>query len=306
METLAQVDYRQHNLEDEEIDIGSVVKYSVESGLRASSVVSFRVPADPERFTDLNRTFIRLELRVTKNDGEALGDEDEPFLDWQGIHSLFIGCDVKFNDTCVSNMSSYPFTAAVARYLGSTRVLREDLWDYLDGCWFLPVGKPNVSNEHGDFGRQAALFKNSRTVTLSGRLMSDVFCSARQFLPPGVSISIDLRRAADSFALCSKDKTGYHVELERASIFLRRVSLQPSFRKIATSSMESGVHFVFNRLETHIMSVPAKTSVWNWINCPTFPQFHSIEGVSQSVLKTVEGYSLTLICNKTQHLDNRK
>ena len=110
------------------------MKSTLDKGLEGG-VLSWRIPGDPERYSDLNKTFMRVSFRVTRKDGTVLTDEDKPFLDPQGIHALFSSCEVAFNGFSVSMMRQYPFTTALARSLATTKAVRDDCWDYLDGSW---------------------------------------------------------------------------------------------------------------------------------------------------------------------------
>ena len=114
-----------------------VVKQTITQGCNDGATLSFRFPADPDRFTDLNSTMFRLTVSVTMPDGTypnfAGGVHQEVWLDPQGMHSLFSSVEVRFNDEVVSTMTMYPFTTALVRCLGMSRDLKTDVWDVLDG-----------------------------------------------------------------------------------------------------------------------------------------------------------------------------
>ena len=115
------------------IDQSFVVKATQSQGLNDGGVISFRIPADPERFTDLNTILLRLEVSVQKPDGGTPGDDDDPVtIDAEGMHALFHSVTVRFNERAVTEMNAYPYTAKLCRMLGMSEGLREGVFDTLD------------------------------------------------------------------------------------------------------------------------------------------------------------------------------
>lgn len=322
MESVGQIDFSKHQLVDNEAELTHIVKYTLDSGLEGDgSVLNFRIPGDPSRFTQLNKTRLEVQFYVTRADGSplhtgeqavhiepedpgkkapaenkdkeednkketpkktkkrakrALGEKDIVFLDMQGIHSLFSSCDVKMNNVLVSSMTAYPYTTALCRNLGCTAELRENVWDYLEGSFMKLMGTSSVpltmKVDGTHFLDQAERLyghgnDSSRMVTFTSKVYSDVLTSAGQLLPPNISLNIEMRRAPNSFTLCTNDDEHYQLHLKSASLYLHRVQLVPELTNRALSSMQDGAHIVFNRLETRMMSVPAKSTVWNWLNC---------------------------------------
>ena len=122
-------------VENVESEVSHMVKQTLDRGISDSGVLSFRIPADSDRFTDLNKIYMRVELKVRHVDGTPLAEEDVVCLDTEGMHSLFASCDVSFNGEVVSSMNSYPFTTHISRMLGTSSDMRTR---YLDlGGWFL-------------------------------------------------------------------------------------------------------------------------------------------------------------------------
>lgn len=207
-------------------------------------------------------------LHVEKLNGDVLGPEDVVFLERNGIHSLFSSCDVRMNDEIVSSMTAYPYTSTLSRYLGCSMGIRESVWTDLDGSWVNLLGKSDlVGVDESQFMSQIAKIAKSRSITLYGRVYSDVLTSCRQYLPPGVSLGIDLRRSPDAFALNSvKTVDGYRINIETASLYLQRLRLKPSLLPSVLSSITSQASLVFNRFETKMMAIPKGAKVWRWLD----------------------------------------
>ena len=94
-----------------------------------------------------------------------------------------------------------------------------------------------------------------------GRIYSDILTSSRQFLPPNVTLGIDLRRAPDAFSIISHANVNYKVNISSASIYVRRMRLRSS------SIPRDNMNLTFNRLETRMMPIANNAGVFRWQNC---------------------------------------
>ena len=268
METLSRLSYNQASVTDSEFDEGLVIKQTINEGLNDGAVLAFRVPAHPHRFTDLSTAMLSLEYVIQKGGGQAVAT-DMVFLEPGGMHSLFQTCDVRFNGVLVSSMTSYPHSAALCRYLGTSQNVREGVYDELDGSWPIGYLKRLSLTDLTDI-----LFMKPVAAALGeqcfvGRIFSDVLSSCRQLLPPGVSMEIDLRRAANHFSLCSnKEQThNFKVKIKSASLLVRRLTLRPPIHSRVMDSLQGGATLQFNRLDCRIMSLKAGVRIWKWLDC---------------------------------------
>ncbi len=253
-----------------ETEVAFTMKQTINQGLNDGGVLSFRVPADNDRFTDLNSILLRLELGIRKSNGSDLADTDNVFIDGGGMHSLFSSCDIRFNDDVVSTMSSYPYTAAVSRYLGSTTHARMNIWDNLDGSWDWGSrrGKSDLTAAELPDTLMPVVARVGKQSTVIGRIYSDILMSSRQYLPPGVTLGIDLRRAPEHFGLCSIQGEGnFKVDIKSASIYVRRLHLRQSITDKVKETVQGGASLTFNRLETRTMSIPKSSRIYRWLNC---------------------------------------
>ena len=237
------------------------VKQTISQGLNDGGVLSFRVPADPERFTDLNTILLRLELGVVKSDGTAFAAGNKVFLDAGGMHSLFSSCEVRFNDKVVSTMTLYPYTTAVSRYLGSSASVRDGIWDTLDGTWSIQNKKSDMTRQDAQLASTSKHARVQGNAVLIGRIYSDVLMSSRQYLPPGVTLGIDLRRAPEAFSLTSHEDIACKAKIQSASIYVQRTLLRNS------NVPREGMNLTFNRLEARLMSIAEGSGVFRWLNC---------------------------------------
>ena len=266
MEGLNKLDYSIPDTGAVETDIVQTLRFQLSQGLDDESVLSWRIPADPTRFTDLNTILLRLEVTL-QLDGADPPDGRQACLDENGMHSIFSSCDVRFNDVVVSSMQSYPYTSKLCRMLGASSDVREKVWDTLDGTRSPELKKSNTQTN--DAGAIAVIKSHmdriEKKAILIGRVYSDVLMSARQFLPPGVSLGIDLRRAPDAFALMSNAAHSFKLHISNASLYVTRLRLRPSL--VPKALDESGSSIAFNRLETRMITIPKGSKNFWFLNC---------------------------------------
>ena len=256
-----------------EEDVEQHVKVVLSQGLNDGSVLSFRLPADPERFTDLSSILLQLQVSLCAPDGtlihvkpEEQVEEDHVCLEGGGMHSLFKTCDVLFNDKHVSNMSYYPISATIIRYLGSASNVRQ-VWSNFDATFDYQLKKSDLTA--GDAPAWMDDYRdteyNKRECT--GRIYSDVLMTTQQLLPPGVDITINLRRAPDSFSLISNEAGDYKARIETAAVLAKRLKLRPSLVSSMRKDFSSGVYLNYNRLEAYAISILKSVQMQRWINC---------------------------------------
>ena len=109
---MSRLNYNQREISDAEPELGLTIKRTL--NVNDLNVLNFRIPADGERFSDLNTMLLSVEFSIVQSNGKNLGDKDKPFIDFNGISSLFSSCDVKFDGEIVSSMGNYAYSAALA------------------------------------------------------------------------------------------------------------------------------------------------------------------------------------------------
>lgn len=273
METIARLNYSSGPIEDPEDGLGHIVKRTIETNTFASSILSFRIPPDAERFSDLSNVLLAVDIHVERADGTKLGKDDKPFMAMMGMHSLFKSCDVRFDGRVVSTMGAYPYTAAIMRILGSTLDHRLML-KALDGTEDMGLARSSLDfgkdqpKEDGRFRYLQKRLEGSKSMRLCGRIYSDVLGSSRQYLPPNVELGIDLRRAPDSFSVnCTLDTVQYRVVIDSASLYVKRLAIKPSLIARPLATLKNDASMVFNRLDTRIRTLPEGQKMWNWLDC---------------------------------------
>jgi hypothetical protein len=267
---VSSLDYVLPDLEDRESDVSVTIKSTLSEGLNHGGVIAFRIPRDTERFTDLSSISLSIEFQILKNDGTAAVDDDKVWIDSSGIHSFFSTCQVSFNGEVASTTNAYPQTASLCRRLGENKYVRETCFDVLDGTWQCDNLKRTDITDYDENKFMEARGPGNVVRTLYGKIYSDVLQSCGQLLPPGVSIGVDLRRANDYLTLDSIKVQEAGVTFKpyviSASLYVRRLKLQPTLHQRVLQDISDGATLKFNRLETRVMT--AKTgSVFRWLDC---------------------------------------
>jgi hypothetical protein len=275
METINRLDYDRPEVTDAEVDVSFLVKQTLTQGCNDGATLKFRFPADPDRYTDLNSTLLRLTVGVYLPDGtqpnyehagggdgeeeeeeEEVVHHQETWLDPEGMHSLFSHVEVLFNDEVVSTMTMYPFTTSLVRHLGMVAPMRTEAWDELDGTHNHQELKTDYLGANIGIEEQSWAAQIRHDKTLYGRIFSDILTSSRQYLPPGVTLGINLRRAPDRFSLVTNAAAhDYKLRISAASVYIKRLQLRPSLYPRGLPGT-GGRHLTFNRLECRMMAIP--------------------------------------------------
>jgi len=274
---------------DREFSFGHKVHTTLTQGVNDGSVLSFRIPADRYRHTDMNKTLLDIKFRITKSDltdltpaDTATVKKDAVFLDTGGIHSMFSVVELYLNDVLISNMNAYPFTSTLCRYLGTSRDIREQVWDQLDGTGESFQLKCSDYRVGGDVFAATRLKDSYKIQMYRGRVFVDFMNSVRQLLPPGVAIQLDLRRGPKHLALGSattkkgpnegdgfvdQESGKYRIHIESATLILDRLQLTPEVTARSLSLLQNGgVHMVYNSLDTRATVIDKGEIVWNWLD----------------------------------------
>lgn len=268
MESLSRINYNLDKIADMEPEVSYTVKQTISQGINDGGVLSFRLPPDSERFTDLNTLILRLEVGIKTAKGTDVDATKVVCLEPGGMYSLFSSCEVRFNEDIVSTMTSYPYTTTLSRYLGCAKEIRDGVMDTLDGTY--PFTQDYSKVDTGENSKAMMKKRRSRIEpgsVLVGRIYSDILTSSRQYLPPGMSLGIDLRRAPDAFSLLSPEATdNYKIVITSASIYARRHKLIPKLVPHALESVKNG-GVTFNRLETRLTSIKQGVYIFRWNDC---------------------------------------
>ena len=229
------------------------------STLSYGAPIQFTINGDTEFYLDLQNTFLHIKAKVTKADGTNLDDRATvaPVNNW--LHSLFSQVDVYLNGTLITpSDNSYPYRAYLSSLLTTNPyvkkgVLTSELY-YQD-----TPGKLDIEQaEHNDgLKSRQALSSKSKTLDLYGPLAIDISQQSK-FLPPGVTVQINLTPSKSSFNLIADDPAqGYKSVITHASLHVRKSKVNPGIilahEKVLSNTTAK---YPIKRIGTKIFGIP--------------------------------------------------
>jgi hypothetical protein len=191
--------------------------------------IEFNV-TESEHFTSLHETKLKLTCKVTKkakaacdhaNTDTTLKDRVAPINNV--FHSMFSKVCVYINGHLAEMSDNYPYKAYLSTLMSYDKNVM-DARGVLTG-WSKDTAKhmdiaASDSTNAGSVARGAS-FASSKTVTMIGRLMSDMFMQGRS-IPPQTKIRVVLYPALDSFVLMAPASKEYEMHIESAELLILR------------------------------------------------------------------------------------
>lgn len=226
---------------------GIVTEYIPISSIGDNSPIEFNIPGG-EDYIDLGRTFLYLKVKLydaKENKVLAAGAKVGPVNLW--LHSLFSQVDVKLNDKLVTNsINTYAYKAYYETLLSygtdakDTR-LSSEMW-YKDSEPFNEVDPHRTEGEvNSGFAARGKATGRGKEVEMMGRLHCDIFQQDR-YLLSGVDMNIKLIRAPEAFHLMAAAGSGFKTIITEASLFVRKVRLNPTITLEHNTQLSQGMH----------------------------------------------------------------
>lgn len=210
------------------------------------SQVKFYIPGTSDSFIDLSMSQLRIVMKIVKDDGSDLADDDVVSTVQLPIASMFNQIDMEINGKSVSSSTKlYAYRAMMETVMESGR----------DECWMTPAGY-HFSDE-GDtkvdpafFTAFAPRYAKSAQVEIQGPLFLDLF-TQNKLIPPQCAIMLRMTRASNEFSLYAKDDVKkYRIKIKDMSLILTHCELQPEYRLgIERSVMTKLMQFPMKQIE---------------------------------------------------------
>jgi hypothetical protein len=210
-------------LKQESIEHSYKMEYGPMGAITDSGPIAFEIPKSDKLFTDLGGIYLEVTLRVTKENGTVLDNDDRDkiqpcnnFLD-----ALFSRVSVSINDTPVgSDGNFHPQISLIKNLLTydyeslKSTVSRSIGWDK---DYNYPVDHPQMRH---------LWIAESKSTTFLGKL-SDNFLTTKNLMIPHVPISIVLHRSPAHFCLIREMNIHdtYKINIENCTLIVRRVKL---------------------------------------------------------------------------------
>lgn len=176
----------------------------------SSNTIEFNLSGQGTEYIDMSETRLYVRVKVVTSDGKDVTDNQVSLVKlWP--HALFRQCDVYLNGTLVTNASGlYQYLAYISSELSFPSTVKENQLKVLEHSagWDVKAAQPRAEG----------------LVRLHLPL-----CNQPRLIPNGVRLHLRLMRTPDDFVINKKAGDGtFKVELEKVSLFVRRVIPTPS------------------------------------------------------------------------------
>lgn len=176
--------------------------YPTSSFKDSQAPLELRCPADFVHYYDPHDSYIWLKLRIRKfvnNEEVDLEETDKIAPSSCFLHALFSTCQVWMNGVPVSRCPQlYSYVGAMQTILMESEEDKKTL--LTSELFYRDTVKNTFSSSNTGWNARHELTKTSKVFYCAGRLRSEIFNQIK-YLPPGVTISIQLFRNPPSFAL---------------------------------------------------------------------------------------------------------
>ena len=237
---------------------GLWVEYHPLATLAAGAPIEFAVSGATADYIDLSNTYLYVKAKVLRQDGTnpAADAVFAPVNYW--IHSLFSQVDVSLNNILVTpSENTYPYRA----YIESTlNYGREAKTTHLTSALYYQDTANHLESlneaENDGFRARAAHAAAGREVDMIGRLHCDIFHQER-YLLNGVDVKIRLIPSKSTFNLMTAAAANFKSVISHASLFVRKVRLNPSVTLSHAKALERGTaKYPLKRVVVKTFSIP--------------------------------------------------
>ena len=261
-----------------ELDLFSVppTQVSLEKGhwvdhLPVSSVsdggpITFLCPGT-EDYVDLAKTILVVRAKVTKANGDDLGQDEKVGIVNNFLHSLFKQVDVFLKGKQVTQATgTYAYRAYLETLLNygpaAKRSQLTAAMFYKDTSTKMDTADPTLAGDHANVNlglkKRYEFSKESGIIEMAGPIFCDVFMSERLLLS-NVDLKILMNRNVDEFCLmASEADADYRVKLTEVYLKIRKVKVNPSISIAHELALKKGpAIYPVRRVECKSFIIPA-------------------------------------------------
>lgn len=215
---------------EEEYDVAIPAKT-----VRRAGPLEFTIPAGDQVYRDLNNSLLEITCKVTQADGANLEADAAVAPVNLLLHALIKSADIQLNGTRVNDPSDlYAERAYLETVMSHTEnVLKTrgaaEGWEKDDMSRMnrILLAAANNVEPNGGFVKRARWCAQSRQLTLTGRLHSDLFHQPLD-IPAGIQIDVKLALNKDEKVLMAAANATFKVDILAARLLVRTKKLTPS------------------------------------------------------------------------------
>ena len=228
------------------IETGAWIQYNPVTALAHGVPIEFNILGTGQEYFDLANTLLYVSAKIIKADGTDIDNTNAVGPVNLTLHSMFSEIDIKLNDTMITTTNNtYAYRAYLETLVSfgseaKASQLRSAMY-YKDTANAMAEGNPHDANAR-NIGLKArhALFANSHTVEMIGKIHGDLFFTDR-YLPSDCSLHIRLVKNKDAFCLMSDEQNpSYKLQIISCKIYVRKVKISPSVFMAHAKALEVG------------------------------------------------------------------
>ena len=234
------------------------------TSIGASDTIEFLCAANSGVYTDLASSYLHVKVKIAAPDGENLDADVQVGSVNLWLYALFSQVEVFLNNKLVTPSSTaYPYRAYIEMILNFSKDAKDS---HLTFALFYKDAAEEANVNTG-LKERHAYTRQSRSVTMEGRIHSDLFAQDRYILR-AVPIKLKLARARDPFCLVSSaENPNFKVVIEECVFRARRVTVAPSVMMSHNQSLQqTTAKYPINRIDCKVVSVPRGNMSGNQLN----------------------------------------
>ena len=220
-----------------------------------------------EDYVDLAKTILVVRAKVTKANGDDLGQDEKVGIVNNFLHSLFKQVDVFLKGKQVTQATgTYAYRAYLETLLNygpaAKRSQLTAAMFYKDTSTKMDTADPTLAGDHANVNlglkKGYEFSKESGIIEMAGPIFCDVFMSERLLLSY-VDLKILMNRNVDEFCLmASEADADYRVKLTEVYLKIRKVKVNPSISIAHELALTKGpAIYPVRRVECKSFIIPA-------------------------------------------------
>ena len=225
------------------MESGNWIEYHPLTSVTDRSPTEFEIGGTGEDYIDFGNSMLYVQAKITKTDSTNLdiGANTGPVNMF--LHSLFSQVDIQLNGTLItSSTNTYPYRAILETLLSygedAKKTQLTSALYYKDQAGRMDVVAEGDANTRNDGMYKRTLHTSrSHVVDMMGRIHADIFFQDLYMLNE-VSVKIKLVRSKDAF--CVMSDANCKVNITKATMLVRKVTLSPSVFLAHAKALENG------------------------------------------------------------------
>ena len=239
---------------------------------------NFHFEADPERYTNAETLRFHGRMRIVKSDGGNIPAGENISTVNNVYHAVLSNIKVKANQTGIydpNNMAN-PYKSYMENQLSYSSAHKKTIGKSRGYCKDTAAQFDDTAAANDGYTKRKALFAQSKWSYFNIYLHTDI-CTLTRYLPPGISLDIEMERTPDKFVLMTpNDVTDYKIELDNLRLTTDRYYPASAVSDFYKSNVAAGLKAILPIDRSVIKTYPVSSnktdlSMYNFITGNQLP-----------------------------------